>query len=68
MQNPNQLQDPQKPKRLPGDWNGLGNEPRNENLAKIRVGSFEKQGKPAEKDTGSNQSNSFKKNKTIRRK
>lgn len=42
MQNPNQPDDQQKQKKLPVDWNGLGNEPRNENLAKIKLGSFER--------------------------
>ncbi|WP_458775894.1 hypothetical protein [Desulforhopalus sp. 52FAK] len=31
-----------KPKNSPANWDGLGNEPRNEKLAKIRLGSFEK--------------------------
>ncbi len=43
MQDPKNLSDNEKKKRLPADWGGLGNEPRNENLARIRQpGSFEK--------------------------
>lgn len=43
MQNHNHLSDEEKKNRPLVDWSGLSNEPRNENLAKIRdLGSFEK--------------------------
>lgn len=43
MQSPPPQNDKEKQKRPLADWDGLGNEPRNENLAKIRgLGSFEK--------------------------
>lgn len=50
MQNTNQLDDQQKKKRLPVDWDGLGNEPRNENLAKIKLGSFERRENARDKE------------------
>ncbi len=36
MQKPKHMRDKAKQKRLVVDWGGLGNEPRNENLAKMQ--------------------------------
>ena len=50
MQKPKHLNEIQE--RPPGDWNGLGNRPRNENLAKIRgLGTFEKEENDQEKES-----------------
>lgn len=55
MQNPKHLSDKQNQKRPPVDWDGLGNEPRNENLAKIREpGSFEKKENNREQESEPN--------------
>ena len=53
MQNPKHRSDKQKHNRLHPNWDGLGNEPRNENLAKIRgPGSFERKEYDKEKEQG----------------
>lgn len=60
MEDTKHLTDSEKPKRPPVDWDGLGNEPRNENLAKIRgLGSFEREENAKEKESESNPLYSF---------
>lgn len=52
MQKTKKNTDKQNQMALPVDWHGLGNEPRNENLARIRgPGSFEKQEIDREKES-----------------
>ncbi len=60
MQNPKQPSYKLQQKRPPVDWDGLGNEPRNENLAKIRgPGLFEKQENDREKESESSSFSRF---------
>ena len=64
MQDPKNLSDKSKKKRLPADWGGLSNEPRNENLARIREpGSFEKDDNDQDKECGPSLVYRFQKNK-----
>ena len=47
------MRDKPKQSRTPVDWGGLGNEPRNENLAKMRgPTSFEQDEKDQDKESG----------------
>ena len=53
MQKPTHLSNKQKQKRSPADWDGLGNEPRNENLNRMRgPTSFEKDVVDQDKESG----------------
>lgn len=64
MQKINKNQAKQKQIGLPVDWQGMGNEPRNENLAKIRgPGSFEKQEIAREKECEPDSFHPFAKNR-----
>lgn len=70
MQKNSMNHDKQKQAGPPVDWHGLSNEPRNENLTKIREpGSFERQEIAREKEGESNSSYSFakKRKKDARR-
>lgn len=64
MKNPKYISDRPKQKRPPIDWCGLSNEPRNENLARMRgPGSFEKSEEDRDKECGSTLLFRIKKNK-----
>jgi len=64
MHKPKHLNNKQKQKRPPADWDGLGNEPRNENLARMRgPTSFEKDDDDQDKERGPNLSYRFDKSK-----